>query len=429
MRSAVRRAMVVTGALVIVSGPAAGVAAANARPPVLAFSPAPFDYGQVTVGQTPAPSQVFTLTNTGGSASGPLTVTVAGSAAFTITQDTCTRERNRGTDMIGNRPQRDIGSRRAATIPPTWVFKPRRGIGLAPGKSCTVTVQFAPTATGLASATLTAVGMKRVVTATDALTGTGVLTGIGAPACCIYWANDGEGAGATIGRANLDGSGVNQSFITGASEPNGVAVNGSHIYWANRTTGTIGRANLDGTGVNEFFITGADRPDGVAVDGSHIYWANDEANGTIGRANLDGTGVDQYFITGADDPTGVAVDSSHIYWGNFNSIGEANVDGTGVNQNLIAGVFPAGLAVDASHIYWSDADTFGIGEANLDGTDVFPGFITGANGPFGVAVDASNIYWANQGTSTIGEANLDGTGVNQSFITGASFPAGVAVSP
>ncbi|MBI3660071.1 hypothetical protein HY230_06330 [Candidatus Acetothermia bacterium] len=38
-----------------------------------------------------------------------------------------------------------------------------------------------------------------------------------------------------------------------------------HIYWANRNTGTIGRANLDGTGVNQSFITGASIPFGVAV--------------------------------------------------------------------------------------------------------------------------------------------------------------------
>jgi hypothetical protein len=78
-----------------------------------------------------------------------------------------------------------------------------------------VRVQFAPTAAGLAAATLTVVGKKPAATATDALSGTGV------PGCCIYWANESTFA---IGRANLDGTGVNQNFITGASFPWGVAV-------------------------------------------------------------------------------------------------------------------------------------------------------------------------------------------------------------
>ena len=39
-----------------------------------------------------------------------------------------------------------------------------------------------------------------------------------------------------------------------------------HLYWANFTTGTIGRANVDGTGANQSFISGAINPWGVAVD-------------------------------------------------------------------------------------------------------------------------------------------------------------------
>jgi hypothetical protein len=128
-----------------------------------------------------------------------------------------------------------------------------------------------------------------------------------------------------------------------------LAVDGSHLYWAS-SDGTIGRANLDGTGVNNTFITGASRPCGVAVDGAHIYWASDAAAGTIGRAKLDGTGVNQSFITGATFACGVAVDAGHVYWANdgaTGTIGRANLDGTGVNQSFLTGAnFPCGVAVD-----------------------------------------------------------------------------------
>ena len=83
--------------------------------------------------------------------------------------------------------------------------------------------------------------------------------------------NQGAGAtGTTIGRANLNGSGANESFITGAQDPAGVAVNGSHIYWSNfgslaGTGTTIGRANLNGTGVDQHFINAPRNPRGVAV--------------------------------------------------------------------------------------------------------------------------------------------------------------------
>jgi membrane-bound inhibitor of C-type lysozyme len=73
----------------------------------------------------------------------------------------------------------------------------------------------------------------------------------------IYWTNGNTG---TIGRANLNGGSPNQSFITGASDPFGLAVDGNYIYWTNLDTNTIGRANLDGTGANPSFITGASNP-------------------------------------------------------------------------------------------------------------------------------------------------------------------------
>ena len=106
---------------------------------------------------------------------------------------------------------------------------------------------------------------------------------------------------AGIGRANLDGSGVDQSFITG--------VDGLRAWQSTAATSTgrtfpltaatIGRANLDGTGVDPSFIGGLNLPAGVAVDGGHVYWTSGALDGTIGRANLDGTEVDPNFISGA----------------------------------------------------------------------------------------------------------------------------------
>lgn len=108
-----------------------------------------------------------------------------------------------------------------------------------------------------------------------------------AKALNIFWANQSSGA---IGAANLDGTDANQSFIT---SPNnglgaGVSVDGTNVYFI--VDGNIARANLDGTGVNQSFITGADSPNLLALDGTHMYWANGATN-TIARANLDGTDV------------------------------------------------------------------------------------------------------------------------------------------
>ena len=73
-----------------------------------------------------------------------------------------------------------------------------------------------------------------------------------------------------------------------------------HVYWTGFPN-SIGRAKLDGSGVDPSFITGAGYfPLGIAVDARHIYWANPPPSafddhgvppdrGSIGRANLNGS--------------------------------------------------------------------------------------------------------------------------------------------
>jgi virginiamycin B lyase len=252
-------------------------------------------------------------------------------------------------------------------------------------------------------------GRTRLVAGTFAVAVTLALSLASGAQAFVYWDNYTSAIPAIVGRANLDGSGSNLSFIPGASNPCGVAVDAHYIYWANGTGTTIARANLDGSDANFSFITGASNPCGVAVDGQHIYWANGGGAGaggsTIGRANLDGTSINQSFITGADIPDAIAIDGTYIYWAN-------------------RGPEYAGNAT--------------IGRAKLDGTSVNESFITGASSPCGVAVDSAHVYWTNQPvvqlgggsfmyeTNTIGRANLDGTSPNQSFITG---PPGTPHAP
>src|SRR6516164_3310508 len=89
----------------------------------------------------------------------------------------------------------------------------------------------------------------------------------------------------------------------GASPPPGsAAAAGGYLYWSNTTgrilkpgDGMIVRARLNGTDVNQRFITGASIPGGITAAGEYLYWANN-GTGTIGRARLNGTDVNQRFI-------------------------------------------------------------------------------------------------------------------------------------
>jgi hypothetical protein len=114
-----------------------GASAAHAAtaPAQLSWSPTTssgtYDYGTLDAGAGQTKAVTFTLANAGGMASGALAITLPGSAAFTITQDGCT------------------------------------GRSLGPKKSCTVTVEYAPTSSGQSdSATLTATGEHASATLT-----------------------------------------------------------------------------------------------------------------------------------------------------------------------------------------------------------------------------------------------------------------------
>ncbi len=178
----------------------------------------------------------------------------------------------------------------------------------------------------------------------------------------VYWSNTiGTISRATLASAGLGAGGFyvrDREIIGGLTNVDGVAVDATSLYFVNHQS--IGRANLDGSGANPDFITGANNPTEIAVDGTYIYWANAGAGsdaGSIGRARLDGSGVDQTFISGRDvngasvvnHPTGVAVADRYLYWSNETArwIGRARVDGTGAVGNFIVAESARGVAVDA----------------------------------------------------------------------------------
>jgi hypothetical protein len=105
----------------------------------------------------------------------------------------------------------------------------------------------------------------------------------------------------------------------GGEEGSQAAIRG-HIYWTNPETSrgsggpgidTLGRADLNGTSVEKSFITDVVITGAIALDSGHIYWTNPEA-GAIGRADLAGAHVDQSFISVGGAVGALAVGGGHI---------------------------------------------------------------------------------------------------------------------
>jgi parallel beta-helix repeat protein len=180
-----------------------------------------------------------------------------------------------------------------------------------------------------------------------------------------------------IGRSTLDG--VNVQTTTFVTLPAGLdasagklAVNSSYIFFGDGNSGQpteIGRANIDGTNVNENFIqpSGAQEngPYGLAADNSYVYWGQDTTPGqgqsVIGRASAtDPTSVNHDFIPVAGGIRRLAVYGGWIFWDDFQDSPGMTFDGSTIgtaelnsaspspNDDLITGLYsPESLAVPA----------------------------------------------------------------------------------
>jgi hypothetical protein len=125
----------------------------------------------------------------------------------------------------------------------------------------------------------------------------------------IYWSGD-----HAIGRAELDGADIEPGFMPlipseGTGVISGIAIADDHIYWSADNSHSIGRANLDGRGVDQQFITSPDYVLNLAVAGRYIYWQSDNSflmptQKWIGRANIDGGGVESDLIDLTGEVTG-----------------------------------------------------------------------------------------------------------------------------
>ncbi len=260
----------------------------------------------------------------------------------------------------------------------------------------------------------------------------------------VYWASNG---GTTIGRAKLNGTGVNNAFISGQSPVRGVTVDSQHIYWTQGAgaTSAIGRANLDGSGANPNFIPHASGvqdfdavPSGIAVNPSAVFW-NNTGSGEIGKANLDGSSPTGALVqTGPPVSCGIAADQNFVYWldTGMGRIGRATVNGADRQPGFIGGVTDTGacgVAADSSFLYWGSSAK-AIGRAPIGGGTANNSFVSSAvsssNDVCGVAVNSQYVFWGNSGASDfIGRANLSGAAPNDSLVVGPTDPCLPAAAP
>lgn len=258
----------------------------------------------------------------------------------------------------------------------------------------------------------------------------------------VYWSN--QSPETTIGRAKINGTGLNNNFIPGLNSPAGIAVDSKFIYWVERGANRIGRANLDGTGVNASFITsGVIDAQGIAVtSNSGLFWVNNVGTATpdtIGHANSDGSNPIGNFAT-ITNACGIAANESFVYWlaNSDQRIGRVPVSGGAPEPNFIT--VPSGsgcgVAVDNSFLYWS-ASTSSVGRVAVGGGTADPNFISNTDTSLlfspSPAVNSQYVFWAvgnpSPGSGAIGRANINGSNPNPNLVPGLGSPSFPVAAP
>jgi hypothetical protein len=169
----------------------------------------------------------------------------------------------------------------------------------------------------------------------------------------VYWTTY---FGGTVMQANLDGSNPTQ-LASGQSHPVGLAVSLGSAYFVDYEPPDSGGAVLVAQSGTAFpRALEQPYPNGIALDGTFIYWTNSIPDGGVWRVNVGG-GVPESMADHQSGPFGIAVDDTGVYWTNASgsTVMKVALDG-GPPVVLATGQFqPYFIALDATSVYWTNA--------------------------------------------------------------------------
>jgi cysteine-rich repeat protein len=124
----------------------------------------------------------------------------------------------------------------------------------------------------------------------------------------VFWANFDAGS-----LYKVSTSGGTPATFAAASGTKNIAASGTTMYFTD--SNSVKSVSIFGGTITTLAPTQS-TPWGIAVDGSGVYWTNKTSSGTIMRSSAAGI---ETLATGQGNPTAIALDATAIYWTNATS--------------------------------------------------------------------------------------------------------------
>lgn len=183
--------------------------------------------------------------------------------------------------------------------------------------------------------------------------------------------------------------------------PTFIVLDASSMY-TTTNTGDVERIPKPGSSFATL-ISGESNPGGIAIDATRIYWTETVAGtGAVRACSLPSCTSVVTLVGNQDQPSAIAVDATGVYWTTTTAVWGAALDGSNAHV-LAANEQPSccGIAVRDGDVYWTDDLDPGrvLKLAKSGGSPIE--LATDQHNAATVTVDATYAYWTTRGDGTV----------------------------
>jgi hypothetical protein len=232
-------------------------------------------------------------------------------------------------------------------------------------------------------------------------------------------------------------------LASGFGQPWGLAVDATHIYWADHTGSAIARASKADGSAFEIVAAGSvgvDSPIDVAVDGDGVYFTSSSFGVTpsVMRCPLAASCGPTELAASPEAPTRIRVEGSYAYWLDIyagsvrradKATGAGEVKISTIDNGYLGGQY-AELTIDDAFVYWTNRTPGELRRAPKGGGA--PELLRDEQArPSAIVARDDTLYWANAGLD-LGQGEIlsmakDGSGAITTIAIGQTYPAAIAV--